>query len=288
MQKAKQQLGARLRSRRKAVGLTGTELGRLLGISQATVSKLETGQARVDEELVRAWIDHTADAEGADAESVLSAAVESGGMLDWSTLHNAGWREHQQRYDELERDAALIRVFQNALIPGLLQTARYARFLMREVVGLDDDAADAAVMGRIARQDLLYRPTTRLDVVVTEAVLRHRLGGAAVMAEQLLHLADVADLPTVSFRVIPVDTDMASRYGASFDLFEPAEDDTPAVVVVELEASEYREDDPARVARYRHRHQVYRDAALSEDASRDLVRRIAQEMRSEIFTHHSR
>lgn len=287
MQKAKQQLGARLRSRRKAAGLTGTELGRLLGISQATVSKLENGQARVDEELVRAWINHSADTEGADAESVLAAAVDSAGMVDWPTLHGTGWREHQQRYDELERQAALIKVFQNALIPGLFQTARYARFLMREVVGLDAEAADAAVMARVSRQDLLYRPSTRLEAVVTEAVLRHRLGGAAVMAEQLLHLADVADLPTVSFRVIPIDTDMSSRYGASFDLFEPGADDDRATVIVELEASEYREDDPDRVERYRRRHHIYRDAALSQEASRDLVRRLAQDLRSEVFPRSS-
>ena len=283
MQKAKQQLGARLRSRRKAVGLTGTELGRLLGISQATVSKLENGQARVDEELVRAWIHHTTDVEGADAEVVLAAAADSGGMVDWPTLHSTGWREHQQRYDQLEREAARIRVFQNALIPGLLQTARYARFLMREVVGLDTEAADAAVMARIARQDLLYRRSTHLEVVTAETVLRHRLGGPAIMAEQLLHLADVADLPTVSFRVIPMDTDMSSRYGVSFDLFEPSPDEDRATVVVELEASEYREDDPGRVEQYRRRHRIYRDAALSEEASRELVEQLARHMRSEVF-----
>ena len=66
MQKAKSQLGSRLRARRKAAGLTGTELGLLLGISQATVSKLETGQTRrLDEDLIRSWAEHTVDATGA-------------------------------------------------------------------------------------------------------------------------------------------------------------------------------------------------------------------------------
>ncbi|MBN9801085.1 MULTISPECIES: DUF5753 domain-containing protein [Pseudonocardia] len=284
MQKAKSQLGSRLRARRKAAGLTGTELGLLLGISQATVSKLETGQTRrLDEDLIRSWAEHTVDATGADLDSLLSLAAEAGGMVDWTTLHTAGWRAHQARYDELERTATQIRVFQNAMIPGLLQTARYANFLMREVVGLDAEDADAAVMARVARQELLYQPTTNFDVVITEAVLRHRLGGPAVLAEQLRRLAEVADFPTVSLRIIPTDTDMPSRYGASFDLFEFTGQDTPATVVVELEASEYREDDPTRVECYRRRHRIYRDAALDPGQSRQLVRQLADDSYAQIF-----
>lgn len=283
MQKAKRELGERLRRRRKAAGLLQSDLGRLLGISQGTVSKLEIGQARIDEDVVRAWIDQTSDARDADAETLLGLVADASGMVDWSTLHAVGWDQHQLRYDQLEREASRIRTFQNAMIPGLLQTGRYTNFLMREVVGLDADRAAAAVTARLARQDLLYRPSTRLDVVVTEAVLHHRMGGAAIMAEQLQHVAELATLPTVSFRVIPIDTEMPSRYGASFDIFEPASEDANATVVVELEASEYREDDPARVDRYRKRHGVYEAAALDSTASRSMVAELARTMRDEIF-----
>lgn len=85
------------------------------------------------------------------------------------------------------------------------------------------------------------------------------------------HLSSPPPVGTVSLSIIPIDTEIPSRYGASFDLLEFTGHDTPATVVVELEASEYREDDPARVGRYRRRHHIYRDAALDPEESRQLA-----------------
>ncbi|MCE0768450.1 DUF5753 domain-containing protein [Pseudonocardia kujensis] len=141
---------------------------------------------------------------------------------------------------------------QNAWIPGLLQTAAYTSYLLDAVVALDQDAIGAAVRGRIERQKVLYQRDTHLHVGLTEAVLRHRMGGAVIMAEQLRRLADLSRLPTVELGVIPADTDMPSRYGASFDLFEHLDGrDDDSIVIVELEAGEVREGDPERVRAYR-------------------------------------
>ncbi|MBN9734958.1 MULTISPECIES: helix-turn-helix transcriptional regulator [unclassified Pseudonocardia] len=281
MDDVRSELGRRLRARRRAGGLTGVELARLIGISQAQVSKVETGQARIDEDLVTAWISHTSDAPDADGPAVTALAADTQQFTSWPALHARGWEEHQQRYEDLERAASRILTFQNALVPGLLQTSRYTHYLMREGLGLDDDQAALAVAARLDRQALLYQPGSRVDVILTEAVLRHRLGGPGVMAEQLRHLADLSSLPTVSLRVIPADTAMPSRYGVSFDLVESA--DGAGTVVVELEGGEFREDRAEQLARYRARFAVYERAALGAEASRAVVEELTARMRADLF-----
>jgi transcriptional regulator with XRE-family HTH domain len=282
-----EKLGAGLRAARRAVvlpsggRLTAKELADRLGVSAPTISRIETG-ARHPGTLLDRWLDETAAPDELRAE-LQELAEHTAEVNAWRQLHNRGWETHQRDYADLERSATTIISFQNSLIPGLLQTAAYTRFLLETVVGLDADTTAAAVRARLDRQRLLYERGRILRVVVTEAVLRHRLGGEAVMAEQLRRLADLSRLPTVDLGVIPVDTDMPSRYGTSFDLYDGIDGTTDSLVVVELEASELREHDPEKVEAYRRRHASYWAAALTGDAASDLVEAAAQQMESRIF-----
>jgi transcriptional regulator with XRE-family HTH domain len=280
----RERLGEQLRGYRRKVGLSQPDLAERLGTSQSTVSKIETGKARVDAELARAWLAETGatDDDGLLAE-LLTLAESGTSVTDWATLHAGGWEIHQSRYEELERTATRIRNFQNAMVPGLLQTAAYSSFLLTHVVGLGPDQVGSAVTARLERQQILWRPTTRIRVVLTEAVIRHRLGGPSVMVEQLGRLSELAQLPTVELGIVPADTDMPSRYGASFDLFEQLDGQDESVVIVELEAGEVRETEPDRVARYTRRHDLYWSAALTGTAATDLISGVAGEIRRSIF-----
>lgn len=279
---AREKLGERLRACRKAAGVTGTELAGRLGVSQSTISKIETGKTRAPQDLVRQWLEHTAVDDEVRTE-LMELAENSTEISDWQQLHGRGWEAHQKRYSELERSAAGILVFQNAVVPGLLQTAAYTSFLLGTVVGLPPEEVGVGVTSRLARQSVLYEPTTRLRVVVTEAVLRHRLGGPAVMAEQLHRLAELSRLPTVELGIIPIDTGMSSRYGPSFDLYDDLDGTGESLVVVELESGEVREDDPDRVAPYRRRHDIYWSAALTGASATDYLERLARQMTDSIF-----
>ncbi|MBW0102128.1 helix-turn-helix transcriptional regulator [Pseudonocardia sp. KRD291] len=281
---SQKELGERLRACRKAAGLTGTQLGDLLGVSQSRISKVEngTGQARADKELISAWLDRT-DADETTRHDVTTLLEATSEITDWTKLHSRGWHQHQLSYGELERSARGIKVFQNAMIPGLFQTAGYTSYLLSTVLGLSAEDVGQAVTARLQRKSVLYEPGTRIRVVLTEAVLRHRLGGPAVMSEQLHHLSELSRLPTVELGIIPIDTAMPSRYGASFDLFENLDGADDSTVVVELEASEYREDDPDRVAAYRRRHTLYWDSTSNGEEARSLIGQIADAMTAEIF-----
>jgi len=176
-----------------------------LGVVQSTISKIETGKARAPEEVLLAWLDHT----GVDDElraELVELAKASTEVSDWPHLYARGWEAHQKSYSELERSASRELIFQNAVVPGLLQTAAYTSFLLTTVLGLSPEDVGVGVTSRLARQAVLYEPKTRIRAVVTEAVLRHRMGGPSVMPEQLARLAEVSTLPTVEFGIIPIDT----------------------------------------------------------------------------------
>ncbi|QDP81406.1 hypothetical protein FOH10_24475 [Nocardia otitidiscaviarum] len=122
-----------------------------------------------------------------------------------------------------------------------------------------------------------------LDVLLSEMVLRDRIGGPGVMAGQLLHLADMAQRPNVSIRVIPFDAPghSGSLVGSFVFLEFPKLPATglqePPVVYVEGYAGDlYLERDP-EVTRYRDAYAQIRRVALDENTSRQLILSLAKE-----------
>ena len=81
------------------------------------------------------------------------------------------------------------------LIPGLLQTAEYARALF-VAAGEDDERAEELIAARMDRQAILDRVRPpHLVAVLDEAVLHRLIGTPAVMHDQLTHLAGLSERP---------------------------------------------------------------------------------------------
>ena len=125
--------------------------------------------------------------------------------VEFRRLFRAGQQAFQHSLAEVEAAATTTLNFENALVPGLLQTAEYARAMLSErledLAGVDD--VDEAVAARMQRQQVLYRTGKRFHFVVTEAVLRYRLSVPEVMAGQLDRLVTLSTLTTIRFGVIP-------------------------------------------------------------------------------------
>ena len=107
--------------------MTGVELARRVDISQSRISRIETGHLipQVDE------VNRIADALEVDASTReqlhdLARAGRSG-MRSWRALHARGFAQHQTDIARMEQAAKQIRMFQPNIVPGLLQTAEYAR-----------------------------------------------------------------------------------------------------------------------------------------------------------------
>lgn len=127
---------------------------------------------------------------------------------EWQRQINAGLRPHQREIAELDADTRFFRAFESIFIPGLLQTAEYARhrFAQSITVFKVKNDINEAVQTRVKRQEILYRPDKRFHFVLTEAALRYRLCPPETMLGQLDRLVSFAALPNVRLGIIPFET----------------------------------------------------------------------------------
>jgi transcriptional regulator with XRE-family HTH domain len=216
-------LGAELRRARVAAGYSSQEaLAARLGYDRSVIAKAETGERPPSPEV-------------ADAiEAELFPAGPSGlvGRLAALARRAGGpvpsWFES---WLEAERDAHMLRLWSPVLVPGLLQTAGYARALFL-ATGLDEDAAQEHVSVRLDRQAILERPHPPHVVTVLDQSVLHRLiGSPQVMADQLMHIAELSERPDLSVQVISADTGANAGLSGAFDL--ASGDGGPEVVRME-------------------------------------------------------
>jgi hypothetical protein len=105
--------------------------------------------------------------------------------------------EKQHDIAELERQTSHIQTFQPSMMPGLLQTAEYAR----RMLSASFNVTPADIQARIERSAVLYDESKRFDFLLTEWVLSWRPGGLN-LAAQLSHVRSIATLPNVNIHVV--------------------------------------------------------------------------------------
>jgi len=141
------------------------------------------------------------------AEAMRGLAIETKAKGWWHAYGDAipSWFE---LYVGLEAAASHLREYEESLIPGLLQTKEYALAIFQlDRPTMIEEERERLVAVRLQRQSLLTRrlpKPPRVEVILSEAVLRRTVGGPEVMANQLDHLLRVAELPNVSLRVLPL------------------------------------------------------------------------------------
>jgi len=207
VQDARKALGQRLRELRQQAGMTGKQLAESLSWPASKVSKLENGrQTPVDDDIV-AWTRATDRV--TDAEALLASlhTLESQ-HAEWQRQLKTGLRSHQSEIADLDVKTRIFRAFESTFIPGLLQTAEYARARFAQsitVFNVPNDI-DEAVRIRVQRQAILYQPDKRFHFVLTEAALRYRLCTPPIMLGQLDRLVSFSALPNVKLGIISFDT----------------------------------------------------------------------------------
>lgn len=204
VQAARQALADRLREIRVDAGLTATALAAAAGWDRTKISKIEHASRAPSADDIRKWCavcsaeDHTPD---------LIAALRSveGAYVEWRRLQRTGLRRVQESWVPLYERTRSFRVYCSQVVPGLLQTPAYAGALLSAIAGFHGtpDDVEEAVTARMARSNVVRTGGHRFAVLVEEAVLRYRVGGAETMAGQLRHLLEVMALPSVSLGVIP-------------------------------------------------------------------------------------
>ena len=199
------------RLRKEAAGLTGVQLAAQLGWPRSKVPKLENGRQMPSEADITTWAEACGHPE--EIPELLELLAEARAVhAQWRHKLRAGHAALQAEFDKLVRDAKRIRNFEVMVIPGLLQTADYARYRALEAVrlhGTDEADVEKTVIARMRRQEALYDTGKTFEFIICESALRYLLCPPQVMAGQLDRLIGISGLGNVTLAIIPPGVELA-------------------------------------------------------------------------------
>ncbi|MFI9638956.1 helix-turn-helix domain-containing protein [Micromonospora sp. NPDC051925] len=272
----RRRLGMALRRLRDNAEMTLEQASEAAGVSGSHVSRIERAQVAAGVKVIKALLD----AYGADEQTsaeLLEIAGEAG---------RRGWWHRYSRGNlippeyaaliQFEAAASEIRTFEPMIIPGLLQTSAYAQArLTSGPVRLTADRIEARVQVRAERQRILDRDDPPVvSVVIDEAVIRRKVGGADVMRQQLLHVAALAERPNVDVQVVPFSE--GAYAGTSPFVILSFEGEGDVIYLETMAGNIYPESETAY---YRDTFARIQQDALSKDRSVDLIRKAAEEFK---------
>ncbi|GAB2494954.1 helix-turn-helix domain-containing protein [Nocardiopsis aegyptia] len=199
------------------------------------------------------------------------------------------WHRHRdipewfESYVGLESEAHTVLNFEDGIIPGLLQTADYARAIFTSDVDAgSDEQVEAHLTVRLERQRRLTGDSPlKLHAVINESALYRNVGGVDVMRDQLAALLDRAELPNVDLRVLPFEAGAHAASEGSFvimqfpDLLEDVSFDD--VVLVEYRAGAVYLEKDHEIELFSRIFQRIQSQALSPEESVKLIQRIRSE-----------
>ncbi|PPJ09767.1 hypothetical protein C5E44_26830 [Nocardia nova] len=280
-------LGRRLVELREAAKLKSDEAAKLAEIGRQTLWRLENGRtSEVKKPIVRALC-RVYEVDEEDLESLLWLADECRKDGWWQSYSDA--IRYADLFLSMEQAAARISSFQLTLLPGLVQTPEYRRAKASFYrPALSEEEIERHIELHIKRQERLSdsRNPLTLEVWLSEAVLRHRIGGAATMAAQVRHLHELSTLPNVSIRIVPLTVEgyLGLETGPFVVLEFPRHVNPsltqPPVVYVEGYAGTLYLDKPMEIDLYREALSAIEAVALDEPQSRELLQRIEREHRA--------
>ncbi|MFC5746936.1 helix-turn-helix domain-containing protein [Actinomadura rugatobispora] len=248
------QLAYTLRTMRTLKGLSQEQLAKELFLSREAITAYETQRNFPDLDTCKQFDEFFGTGELFQAQ--------------WAHAQREHVHEWFEAYLTHELEAIQIKTFQPLHMPGLLQTEEHVRSNGMPSPQIEDD-----ISKRLARRDILTREADPafLFAILDESVIRRPIGGAEVMRKQLQHLLTLSELPNVTIEIV---REQAGWYfgldGALVFLTKP---DNTSVGYVEAQFGGRLLEEPTRVAKLGLRFDLIRARALSEDASRTLIRK---------------
>jgi transcriptional regulator with XRE-family HTH domain len=186
---------AELRSWREFRKMSQLQLAEAIHYSDSAVAMVETSQRKAKPDFVQRC-DEALQTGGA-LKRLLDELVSRELVPDWL-----------DRWRTIEEQATALNSYEPLLVPGLLQTADYARAVFQKSGQATSVDIEAQVSTRLERQKILTGDNPPMFVAVIDEGMLHRLiGSTKIMHDQLMHLVDLCkERPDVVVQVIPRDT----------------------------------------------------------------------------------
>ena len=274
-QRAKKELGIRMREVRRDAGLTARDVATRTGQHYTRVSKIENGKQLPTDKDIRAWC-AACKAEDQVPDLIATARAVESAYVEFRRQARAGLKRVVGPHT-LERylTTSTFRIFEHNAIPGLFQTVAYCESMVSfwiEFMNIPNDLRQA-VDARMARKEVLTWRGKKFQVVLEEQALRTWFGSAEVQYGQLAHLLEVTTLPAVSVSIIPL---MTYRYGVASAPFWIFDD---ALVALETPSAAIEVTRPEEIKQYSLMFEHLYAAAVHGDEARNLVEKALADLR---------
>ena len=227
-------LGAHLRRLREAQGVSREDAGWEIRASESKISRMELGRVSFKERDVEDLLTLYRQIDTDERERLLALARQANTPGWWHRYGDVlpNWF---QSYLGLEAAASLIRTYEVQFVPGLLQTADYARSVVLLGHGrAKAEEIDRRVDLRMRRQKILDRADpVQVWAVIDEAVLRRPVGSRSTMRGQIQALIDATQRQSVHLQVLPFQVGGHSAAGGAFSILRFPDQELPDIVYVE-------------------------------------------------------
>lgn len=273
-------LADELRRLRRQARLTGKEVATRLGWSEAKLSRIENGLARVKRADLDAFMDLYEVEEPHRSE--LIALAEESRRTDLLKDFEGDLPQDHRRFLEVEQEAKAMWHWEPQVVPGLLQIENYTRALLRpwtEIFTRPPAEVERRVETRLLRQDILSKTPLELSFVVDQSVLLRGFAPPSVMRDQLAHLVEISEQPNIELRVLPIGGSPVSGTAAFVYFMFPPVHGVPvpdAVALEHLQGTTFIESE-VDVYAYQVVFKALREASLGPQASRDMLMRVSRE-----------
>jgi transcriptional regulator with XRE-family HTH domain len=275
----RRRLAAELRGIRESKGKSGDAVATALKWSPSKISRYERARTGLRPREVERLLDYYQIT--GPRRVLLLELAEDAAQKGWWEEFGDSLSEDYQQFIGLEHEATSMAIWHVDVVPGLLQTEAYARHIISSYSRIEPVAPGMIgrmVRVRMRRQHVLNREELQLSVVLDESVLKRRIGGEAVMYEQLQRLGREAERHDLTLQVLPLDA-QHTVFGESFVIFGFGVDSDAMlqdVVSTEHLRSGFSLEGERETYLHRIAFQMLADASLDPAASRTLILETAE------------
>ncbi|MFJ1791250.1 helix-turn-helix domain-containing protein [Kitasatospora griseola] len=278
----RRQLASRLKELRDEQELTLTHVAEVVEVNQSSLSRIENGDRGTTPVLVKALLDCYQVTDPVEREDILDLVrADQAQRQQWWKKYSAVINTTQYGgYLALESSATSLRSYEPQLMPGLLQTADYARRVIAEMrVDLTDRQIDALVAVRMERQEKLLgrEGAPKLWAVIDEAAIARIGSNRTVFKGQLEHLLKLSPRPGITLQLLPFAAGFHPGLYGSFMLMG-FPDSNPDVVWVENLTNSVYFEGSEDVERYTEVFDHLRARALGPPETRSQISKILKEL----------
>jgi transcriptional regulator with XRE-family HTH domain len=229
----RRRLRSELRKARETAGYAQRDVAAAMDWSLSKLLRIETGAVGIATNDLRMLLQHYGITDASRVQTLVETARAARERSPWGPYRDLGTPQFIS-FLAYETAASVIRSYQPVFVPGLLQTEEYAREVLAQLRGPDQQTVDRLVDLRMARQELVDNVgLSSFHFILDQSVLYRTIGGTGVMRRQLRRLKEESEKPNVTLRIVPFNAGIYPRVGTAYILFEFPDPENEDVLFIE-------------------------------------------------------